>query len=334
VSLCTFLEYEHTSAFGELDGWLYFASNEAGTSGVWRTNGSTTERMANQVEDYGLVPVNFSAVGSYLYFSADEFIPSGGSGSQNFRTNGTDIEKISTVASVAASVLTYGIDPVVELNGDVIFSGETIDGDVQLYKLHNATLSVLPTPGGGMVSSLLYPVGDWVYFVYYTTNTKNYVYRTNGSAVQKVSTNYVCPGGDVACSLQFLTVGNLLFFHQYSSSIGLELGSLDGTTPIAPANSAPPTITGTPQVNKTLTAGAGSWSGFPAPTYGYAWYRCSGAAGAGTSLPAGCTAISGATASTHKVVAADKTKGYLVVRVKATNSEGSVYKYSATVQIR
>ena len=329
VDECSFREWEHTSAYGKLDGWLYFASNELGTSGIWRTDGSTTERLANQPVNYGLAPSNFVTAGDYLYFSADDS-SSDGYGSQNFRTDGTTIAKVATATGTPESVLTYGMDPVVELNGDVIFNGQDLDGDSHLYKLHAGAVSIVSTPKHGAIASLMTRVGDWVYFMYSTDDIV--LYRTNGSSTQKVSKNIVCPvNGN--CAIGFQKAGNVLFFQQYTSSIGLELGYLDGTTPVAPSNSAAPAISGTLQVGKTLTAAAGTWGGFPQPTYAYAWARCTGAASAGASLATGCTLISGATKSTYKVVAADQTQGYLLLRVKATNSEGNSYSYSATVQI-
>ncbi len=43
----------------------------------------------------------------------------------------------------------------------------------------------------------------------------------------------------------------------------------------APASSAPPAISGTPEVGRTLTASTGTWSGTPS-SYAYRWRRCSG----------------------------------------------------------
>lgn len=50
----------------------------------------------------------------------------------------------------------------------------------------------------------------------------------------------------------------------------------------APVNTSLPTISGTPTVNSTLTAGNGIWSGYPAPGFTYQWERCN-AAGANCS---------------------------------------------------
>jgi len=87
------------------------------------------------------------------------------------------------------------------------------------------------------------------------------------------------------------------------------------TAATAPSNNTRPTISGTAQVGQTLTAGSGSWSGSPAPTFAYAWQRCDGAGG-------GCGSIAGAAASTY-VVSIDDVGHTLRVEVTATNSAGS-----------
>jgi hypothetical protein len=82
-----------------------------------------------------------------------------------------------------------------------------------------------------------------------------------------------------------------------------------------PANTSPPTISGSPQQNQTLTANRGSWSGAQPQTYTYQWRRCDAVGG-------GCVDISGAIASTYPLTATDV--GHtLRVRVTARNSAGS-----------
>jgi Carboxypeptidase regulatory-like domain len=86
-----------------------------------------------------------------------------------------------------------------------------------------------------------------------------------------------------------------------------------------PANSVLPQISGTPKVGETLSCSNGTWSGSPAPTFTYMWLRDG-------------TAISGATASTYKVQAADE--GHtLTCEVTAKNIAGSKSAPSSSVKV-
>ncbi len=88
----------------------------------------------------------------------------------------------------------------------------------------------------------------------------------------------------------------------------------------APANTATPTISGTPQEGSTLTATTGTWTGSPTG-YAYAWSRCDPNGD-------GCTAIAGATANSYKAATADV--GHAIrVTVTATNADGSTPSTSA-----
>ena len=80
-----------------------------------------------------------------------------------------------------------------------------------------------------------------------------------------------------------------------------------------PANTAPPTITGTSQRTFTLTAATGAWDG-SGNTYRYQWQRDDGS---------GWTAIGGATAATYRLVKDDEGARVRVL-VTATNVDGSV----------
>ncbi|HWE11051.1 MAG TPA: Ig-like domain repeat protein [Solirubrobacteraceae bacterium] len=80
-----------------------------------------------------------------------------------------------------------------------------------------------------------------------------------------------------------------------------------GPTPVAA-----PSITGTPQQGSVLTVRSGTWT--PAPTsVTHQWYRCSSAG-------ASCAAISGATAQTYTLAAADVGSTLLVVETAADAS--------------
>ena len=93
--------------------------------------------------------------------------------------------------------------------------------------------------------------------------------------------------------------------------------------PLAPTNTAPPTISGSAQQGKTLTEAHGAWTGNPT-SYAYQWLRCD-------STGANCVAISGATVQTYVLVAADVGR---TIRVQETASNeggaGSAATSSAT----
>jgi hypothetical protein len=82
-----------------------------------------------------------------------------------------------------------------------------------------------------------------------------------------------------------------------------------------PANTAPPTISGTAQEGKTLTATQGSWQGDQPQTYTYQWRQCDQSGGA-------CVNITGATGQTYVVRTADIGHTLRVI-VTAHNSLGN-----------
>jgi Carboxypeptidase regulatory-like domain len=87
--------------------------------------------------------------------------------------------------------------------------------------------------------------------------------------------------------------------------------------PKAPINTVAPVVSGTPAVGQTLSCSNGSWTGTPAPTFTRTWLRDG-------------VAITGATASTYVVQAADQGNG-LTCKVTATNKSGSVAALSMTL---
>ena len=102
---------------------------------------------------------------------------------------------------------------------------------------------------------------------------------------------------------------------------------------INPLNTVVPRITGTPRVGSAASSTPGTWKGFPTPTISYQWFRCTTAGSASTAQPGGCTAISRATGSTYTLVDADKTAGYLRLRVTGSSTQGRAVRFSAAVKV-
>jgi endoglucanase len=101
----------------------------------------------------------------------------------------------------------------------------------------------------------------------------------------------------------------------------VSVGTGSGAKPGKPTNVSPPTISGEAVVGGTLTTLNGSWSGKEPMTFTYQWQRCNASGGR-------CSSISGATAATYRLAAADEGR---TVRsaVTARNSAGATTAYSA-----
>ena len=93
-----------------------------------------------------------------------------------------------------------------------------------------------------------------------------------------------------------------------------------------PANSAVPTISGTTNVGDTLTAGNGTWSGYPAPAFTYQWKRCD-------SDGNNCANVASATAGTYMIVSADQGNTLRDVVTARNGSGSSAATSNATAQV-
>lgn len=132
--------------------------------------------------------------------------------------------------------------------------------------------------------------------------------------------------------------GRFLRMRSGGTGDGGQLFSFSKTTAVigsAPVSrtSAPPTVGGVLRVGRTLTAARGTWTATPTATYTYQWYRCTATGAASATVPDTCTVIAGATRSTYKLLAADKTAGYIRVKVTATSTAGVTVRVSAAKKI-
>src|SRR6185437_14068717 len=92
-------------------------------------------------------------------------------------------------------------------------------------------------------------------------------------------------------------------------------------TGVPPANTSPPSVSGTAQQMQTLTASAGSWSGTLPIGFAYQWRRCD-------SGGASCGDISGASGQSYTLTSAD-VGSTIRVAVTGSNSGGSSSASSA-----
>ncbi len=97
--------------------------------------------------------------------------------------------------------------------------------------------------------------------------------------------------------------------------LGLAAGAGARSSATPPANTSPPTISGTAQKGQRLHAEPGSWSGTSPIRFAYRWQRCSSS---GTN----CSNISGATDNDYTLTSADVGRTVRVV-VAASNAAGA-----------
>ena len=99
------------------------------------------------------------------------------------------------------------------------------------------------------------------------------------------------------------------------TALAVLAGFADAQANVLPANTTPPSVSGTPRDGETLTASEGTWTGTAPITYAYQWQRCDGSG-------LNCANLAGATGRTYAVQTSD-VNNRLRVSVTATNETGS-----------
>jgi hypothetical protein len=196
-----------------------------------------------------------------------------------------DLDGNNTTPGIDSSELTAS--GTVNLNGAAI----------SLWQAESSGSCVTPTPG--------------------TTYTVVSAGSLNGNLV--VGGQTVAPGGSATETLSTTQCSNVTT--KAIVTYGTNAITATITGPPAAAGQGP-RISGATAVGDALRVSSnGSWSGGPAPTYGYRWYSCGSKS---------CSPINGATRSSYKPTGADTGKT-VEVKVTATNSYGSASAFSNTL---
>jgi hypothetical protein len=155
--------------------------------------------------------------------------------------------------------------------------------------------------------------------VHVTTNgaASTVAVTLNGKQIYQTTTASLGTAGITTLQLGNDTAAQT--FNLVADNISVQTGS--GSTGTPPANTAPPTVTGTAQQGQTLTGTNGSWIGTAPINYAYQWQRCS-------STGTNCGNIALATASTYTPTSAD-VGSTLRIAVTASNTAGSSTGFSA-----
>ena len=188
--------------------------------------------------------------------------------------------------------------------------------------VNTSTPSISGTPQAG--EKLTASDGAW-------TNATSFNYfwtrcSKSGNSCSNISgatsKTYTVTSADVGQTLRFkveaMNADGSTFLSSDQTAVVIAAGS-----PL-PHNTSLPTISGTPQEGKTLSANRGEWSGNPGD-YNYYWLRCDGNGN-------GCSKISGANNATY-ILTSSEVGSTLRFRVDAKNGEGTTTAYSVPTAV-
>ena len=132
------------------------------------------------------------------------------------------------------------------------------------------------------------------------------------------ATTYTLTSGDIGSTMRVVVTAKN---SSRSGTANSAVTAVVQAPPTPPANTAPPTISGTAQDARTLAASPGTWTGTQPIAYAYQWQRCDAGG-------ANCNPIAGATSAGYTTTMAD-IGDTLIVAVTGSNTPGSATATSA-----
>jgi hypothetical protein len=194
---------------------------------------------------------------------------------------------------------------------------------VSLYRQNGTSNQIYVNYGGTYYATTgKLALNTWATFsIHLTTNgaASTVAITLNGTQIYSSTTANLGTAGIATIQIGNDTAAQV--FGLVADNISVQGASI----PTAPANTAPPTIAGTAQEGKNLTASPGTWSGTQPINYGYQWELCDSAG-------AKCSPIAGATSTTYTLTPTD-VGSTIEVTVTANNMAGSATANSAPTAV-
>jgi len=215
---------------GRLGDHLYFNADDGATGfELWRTNGTTTTRVANiNTNTTGNIdssPYGFTALGDWLYFAAADATE----GRELWRTNGTTTELFYDINTTGLG----SSDPTgfTRLGDWLYFSATQGVSDTELWRT-NATgtqrvADIRPGSEGSSPSNFT-AFGDWLYFMADDGTHGTELWRTDGTTTTLVED--ISSGAASSNPSCFTAFSGYLYFSANDGTHGDELWRTNGTT--------------------------------------------------------------------------------------------------------
>ena len=238
--------------FTRLNGWDYFVAggpDRWNATEIWRTNGSTTELIANNLTIIVAMPMNvgvsqaFTVLGSYLYFTADD----GTNGQEIWRTDGSSV---TMVANLCPAVCDGAFGAPYTSGSYVYFNGDNGTTGGELWRTNGTTTALVKDIEPGTLGSDpgdFYTYQGALYFSYENDANGWELGKTNGTPSGTVLYDLTA-GSSSSNPYDFTSFAGRLFF-----SANSQLWSLTATQ--APAEFYAPNSSGVSYVHSLTVVG-------------------------------------------------------------------------------